>query len=413
MKKQIIMIQILFLLLVGAGCQNANMNDSEPQEKPEENQTTETSSSGITDETVQPEEENKEATKQQEAGVLTVDYIDVGQGDATLFHYESKAEEYAVLYDTGDWLGDEVVPFLQEKEIDKLDLVIISHPHADHIGQLANVMDNLQVEEVWMSGNEANSEVFAKALTAVLDSDAAYDEPEAGSIYDLGPLSITVLHPETLTEKLNEDSLSIHVAFDEVAFLFTGDAYKEQEKAMMQRAESIEADFLQLGHHGSNTSSDANFVDAVQPDYAIYSAGDDNTYGHPHEEVVSLFEKKGIPLYGTDRNGTITVTTDGKSAELATEKETAKESDSEKPDDADHTKTDDANTSANDCIDLNKASEAELMDIKHIGEAKAKAIVDGRPYGSLDDLLQIKGIGDKILADMKEENKACIGGNET
>lgn len=410
MKKHIIRSLILVLLLIGFGCESAGTNDTGLAEQSADNETVETNTPETSNETEDAEGNQIDKKHKKANGTLTVDYIDAGQGDATLFHYEDNTGEYTMLYDTGDWLGDEVVPFLQDKGIDKLDLVIVSHPHADHIGQLANVMDHFTVDEVWMSGNEANSEVFAKAMTAVLDSDADYDEPEAGSIYDLGPISITVLHPETLTEKLNEDSLSIHLALDEVAFVFTGDAYKSQEQMMMDGQATIEADFLQLGHHGSDTSSSAGFVDAVQPDYAIYSAGVDNSYGHPHQEVVSLFEEKGIPLYGTDIHGTITVTTDGITADITTEREREIESNAAKTDSADDTEADDADNTTG-CIDLNKASEAELMEIKHIGEARAKTIAEHRPFDAVDDLIQIKGIGDKMLADIKEENKACVGGD--
>src|SRR5699024_1269261 len=210
----------------------------------------------------------------------------------------------------------EVVPFLQKKDVETIDIIIISHPHADHIGQLTNVVENFSVEEVWMSGNTANSDIYQDALQAVEDSDANYEEPLAGDLFDVGPLTLTALHPSSLTGELNEDSLSFHVAFNDISFTFTGDAGKTEEEQLMNRDLPLQADYLQLDHHGSDTSSSSDFIDAVETTDAIYSAGEYNKYGLPDEEVVSLFEEKGIELYGTDVHGTITVETDGKKASL-------------------------------------------------------------------------------------------------
>src|SRR5699024_2390115 len=138
----------------------------------------------------------------------------------------------------------------------------------------------------------ANSDVFTEAMEAVEKSDASYEEPSNGVVFDVGPLVLTVLHPDQLSGDLNEDSLSIHFQFKETAFLFTGDAYNENEQEMIETDLPVEAIVLQLGHHGSDTASSSSFIDAVQPEIAVYSAGEDNSYGHPHQEVVSLFEEK-------------------------------------------------------------------------------------------------------------------------
>src|SRR5699024_12471792 len=113
----------------------------------------------------------------------------------------------------------------------------------------------------------------------------------------------------------------IYFEFKETAFVFTGDAYKENEQEMIATDLPVEANVLQLGHHGSDTSSSSSFIDAVQPEIAVYSAGEDNSHGHPHEEVVSLFEEKGIPLYGTDKDGTIVITSDGGTVHVQSDEE--------------------------------------------------------------------------------------------
>lgn len=354
----------------------------------------------------------EEAQNSKETGSLQVDYIDVGQGDATLIDYENQDERYTILYDTGDWQGDEVVPFLQKKDVETIDIIIISHPHADHIGQLTNVVENFSVEEVWMSGNTANSDIYQDALQAVEDSDANYEEPLAGDLFDVGPLTLTALHPSSLTGELNEDSLSFHVAFNDISFMFTGDAGKTEEEQIMNRDLLLQADYLQLGHHGSDTSSSSDYIDAVEPTEAIYSAGEDNKYGHPDQEVVSLFEEKGIELYGTDVHGTITVETDGKKASLTTEQQDKAVEPGNKKESTQKAPTDEAgsNTDTAACIDINEASEAELTGIKHIGDKRAEDLIEERPFDSLDDLSRVDGIAEGRLKEIKAEGKACLGG---
>src|SRR5699024_5216286 len=207
------------------------------------------------------------------------------QADATLFQYEDKAKTYTILYDTGDWKRNDVINYLAAVNISYIDLIIISHPDADHIGQLAEIMKTYDVGEVWMSGNESTSQTFQNALEAILATDAGYEEPRAGDKTTLGPMELKVLHPDTISGKANEESLSILFTYGENSFLFTGDAGKADEKEMISRT-SLQADILQLGHHGSNTSSDPAFIKEVDPDIAIYSAGEGNSYGHPHEEVI-------------------------------------------------------------------------------------------------------------------------------
>lgn len=223
---------------------------------------------------------------------LTVHYINADQGDATLFQYD----DYTILYDAGDWKNNHVVNYLHDSDVQKIDLIIISHPHADHLGQLDKIMDSFSVGEVWMTENVANTKVFQRAINAILQSEADFYEPEAGEAFDIGSMELHILHPHVLTGGLNEDSLSVHFTYGNIAFLFTGDAYKNEELMMIKSGYPLEADFLQLGHHGSNTSSHPDFIQAVNPTYAIYSAGHNNQYGHPHKEVTSYLFDKGINL---------------------------------------------------------------------------------------------------------------------
>lgn len=410
MKRMITLLLLSICLCIGCTAEGQDATST----------TTENTSDVIDQEESQTaDEKNDKQTKQPDLdGTLTVHYIDVGQGDATLFEVHDEEDMYTILYDTGDWQGNEVVPYLQQQGIETIDIIIISHPHADHIGQLEAVLTTFDVEEVWMTGNTTTSEVYTKAAEAILANDIDYDEPQAGDIFDIGPLTLHVLHPETLTGGLNEDSLSIHFSYGDMAFLFTGDAYAAQEEQIMASGVNVEAPFLHLGHHGSKTSSSETFLDAVDPTYAIYSAGTNNSYGHPNKEVLYRLEARDIIIYGTDVHGNIVVTTNGSEIDIVTDKDvtvtagenneetsetTTKESSSPNP------KEETAQSTR--CIDINEASASDLQEIVHIGEQRAKDIIAARPFSTINDLQRIDGIGPARIDDITLENKACVGGD--
>ncbi len=418
MKKLFTLLMIAFIFTVGCADEKVTQ-----QEKPETVETEEVEDSSDKEKEKKAEQEEPakkekaEKKKQTKLDNLNVHYIDAGQGDAALLEFTEGDDSYAILYDAGDWQGNEVVPYLHNEGIDYLDIVIISHPHADHIGQLEDVLANIEVGEVWMTGNTANSAVYERATEAILASDANYDEPEAGDVFDVGALTLNILHPKSLTGRLNEDSLSVHFAYGDVAFLFTGDAYTDQEEQMIASGANVEADFLQLGHHGSKTSTGQAFIDAVNPEYAIYSAGEGNSYGHPHQEVLDRLDAKNVTTYGTDVHGNIVVTTDGIESTIETNqngdisagtggKEKKSTSSTEKS-----PKPKEEKTPSGDCVDINTASESELQQIIHIGEARAADVINLRPFDKVEDLDRVNGIGSARLDDILAENKACVGGD--
>ena len=417
------MKRILFLLIMAAifivGCANEEVNQLEKTETTEKSE-----KEPKNDEQQGNKGKEQEKTSQKEndsnndvsLDSLTVHYIDAGQGDAALLQFTDENDTYTILYDSGDWQGNEVVPYLEKENVDFIDIVMISHPHADHIGQLEEVLTNFDVGEVWMTENTANSSVYEGAAEAILASDADYEEPKAEDIFDVGELTIQILHPQTLTGDLNRDSLSAHFSYGDTAFLFTGDAYVEQEKQMIDQDMNLEADFLQLGHHGSDTSTSQSFLDEVKPTYAIYSAGEGNTYGHPHQEVLDRLDASNINTYGTDVHGNIVVTTDGVDSEIHTDKDGEVAAGKKESSDQDTASTSSSSTPeekatpANDCIDINTASKEELQEIVHIGEERADEVIHLRPFDHVEDLDQINGIGPARLDDIIEENIACTGG---
>lgn len=375
---------------------------------------------------IEKNEEKQKDEKKSTNGTLKTHFIDVGQAEAILLEYKDSHDSYHILFDTGDWRRKDAVQYLHNLDIQSLDLVIISHPHADHIGQLEHIMKDFSVEEVWMSGNTTTSNVFQRSLEAILDSDAQYYEPTAGESFNVGPLQIDVVHPNSLTGDLNADSITTKITYGSISFLLTGDATTSSEQKMMNYG-NIQAHILSLGHHGSNTSTGTSFLKAVNPEVAIYSAGRDNQYGHPHPDVVKRVKDQKIKLYGTDVHGSIIVETNGKSydvqtgksGEIAVKTKNKQESNKQSSSSASskqgkqritskEEKKEEKTEPIGDCIDINSATLEELQEIIHIGPARAEELLEKRPFASVDDLIKISGIGKVRLKEIKEEGKACV-----
>ncbi|TVR34501.1 MAG: MBL fold metallo-hydrolase [Nitriliruptor sp.] len=294
--------------VAGEAADDEDPSEDEPSDEPEPEPETETGS------------EPEAAEDAPLNGSLEVHYLDVGQADATLFIHD----EVTVLIDTGDWQRSDVTGYLDALGVDRLDLLVVTHPHADHIGQFDEVMAAVEVDEVWWSGSVTTTQTFERAVAALEESTAAYEEPRAGQSTTLGPLLFEIVNPpdDVDLDDLHDASLSFRISYGEVRFLFTGDAEASTEQRMVDTAgEQLDADILQLGHHGSSTSTTAPFLDAVGPQVAIYSASEGNQYGHPHDEVIERVQGAEIELYGTPVNGTVTVTTDGSDWDISPEVE--------------------------------------------------------------------------------------------
>lgn len=311
----------------------------------------------------------------------------VGQAEATLL----KGPNFAVLVDAGDQGRYDVVPLLKRAGVEELDLVIITHPHADHIGQLPDVMREIPVKEVWMSGVEHFTPAFEAAIDAVLDTDAGYYQPRAGEKFNVGSLTLEILNPVEAEEDVHESCLAIRAVYGDFAIVLTGDIEARTEMEILRRRHPVKAQILQLGHHGSRTSTSVEFLEAVDPEVAIYSAARCSEYDHPHIQVVERILQRGIILYGTDAYGIVRVISDGNDYWIETEWEPA------------------LYGGVFGQIDINKAPYEELIKIRNIGAQRAGEILRLRPFESLDDLLQIRGIGPAVLRDIKAQGIAFVG----
>jgi competence protein ComEC len=250
-------------------------------------------------------------------GELKVHFIDIGQGDSILIDLG----DTEVLIDSGE-KSPAVVPYLENYIDDPLEVMVATHPHTDHIGGLIAVLDAFQVEQIWHNGDTSTSKTYTEFMSAVQSEGAQVYTGRRGDKINAGGLTFTILNPAALTGTTNNNSIVASLSYGNVDFLFTGDAEQEAEAAMLIASDMPvpEVEILKVGHHGSRTASSKDFLALASPEVAIYMAGQDNSYGHPHAETLDALTQIGAKIYGTDVNGTIIVTTDGAAYTIQTTK---------------------------------------------------------------------------------------------
>jgi len=245
---------------------------------------------------------------------LTVHFIDVGQGDAILVD----RGDTDVLVDGGP-ASAAVLAYLQAQGVSDIDLLVATHPHADHIGGLADVLAQHQVSEVWVNGDTATSQTYQGFAAAVAAEGATVREVTRGYATQMDGLDLAVLHPTSQrTGDPNEDSVVIRLTCGQVSVLLTGDATNDSEAAMLAAGLVLDSDVLKVGHHGSSTSTGAAFLAAVTPRDAVISVGAGNTYGHPTQETLDRLSAAGATVYRTDLDGTVVLTSDCNTYTLTT-----------------------------------------------------------------------------------------------
>ena len=239
---------------------------------------------------------------------LYIHFIDVGQGDSILIEYG----DTEVLIDGGD-RSPGVVTYLSSYVDGAIEVMVATHPHADHIGGLIAVLEKYEVEEIWHNGDLSTSKTYQDFMNAVQSENAEVHIARLHEVIQTDELSLKVHHPANLEGSTNNNSIVLHLAFGQVNFLFMGDAEQEAESNMMM-LDSLpvpEVEILKVGHHGSRTASSKDFLSITSPEVAIYMDGEGNTYGHPHEETIVALSNIGAMICGTDVHGTIVVLTNG------------------------------------------------------------------------------------------------------
>lgn len=265
-------------------------------------------------------DENDPDLQAHDNGDLTVDFIDVGQAEAILI---TTSEGKTMLIDAGDNSDeDDIVDFLNKKGIKKLDIVIGTHPHADHIGGLDAVIHNFKIGEFYMPKVSHTTKTFEDVLLAVKEKGLTIKTAKAGVTLGLDHrMSVEMVAPvKDSYSDLNNYSAVVRLKYGTMTFLFTGDAEKISEDEMVAEGYPLNAVVLNLGHHGSNTSTTDEFLAAVNPKYAVISSGKDNKYGHPDKDIIQKLEDNNIEYFNTQTDGTITAVTNGQDIEWHTEK---------------------------------------------------------------------------------------------
>lgn len=268
---------------------------------------------------------------------LKAHFIDVGQADSILIQLPN---EEIMLIDAG---GD-VRNYIRNLGIQKIDYLIATHPHSDHIAYMEEIVRGFEIGAIYMPRVSHTSKTFENMLLAIQEKGLTIKTAKAGvSILAQDELSVNIVAPVGSGYKsMNDYSAVVKVTHKETSMLFMGDAETLSEN---QITADVDADVIKIGHHGSTTSSGNAFLNKVSPEIAVISCGTGNSYGHPHAETLQKLESRNIQIYRTDISGTIIITSDGKSLQVDTKNATTAEATEEET-----TQTTDTTNAGNDAV---------------------------------------------------------------
>ncbi len=244
--------------------------------------------------------------------LLKAHFIDVGQADSILVQAPDNKVMLIDAGNNGD--ADAVTEYIKAQGINKIDILIGTHPHEDHIGGMDAVINTFDIGSIYMPKAISATKTFEDVLAAVKNKGLKVKTAAAGVRLDIGTeTKAELLAPNGDSyEDLNNYSAVVKMTYKDTSFLLTGDAESVSEKEMLSKGFDLKADVLKIGHHGSGSSTSANFLTEVSPKHAVISVGKNNDYGHPHKAVMQRLKNKGIQVYRTDQNGTIVAVSDGK-----------------------------------------------------------------------------------------------------
>ena len=246
---------------------------------------------------------------------LRVDFLDCGQADTTLIRQGS----HAMLFDCGAEIPMQIRQYLGEAGVERLEMVWLSHPDADHIGAFPSLSYAIPVDRVFVNGEIKDTAAWAQVEDAVRYRSIPAQIPLPGETYRLGTAEITVLGPVWYYEdSQNNNSLAVKVTFGSTSFLFCGDAEEEEERDIAFGDIPIGCDVLHVNHHGSSDSSCMDFLLQAHPSWAVISCGRENDYGHPHNSALRRLQKAGAQILRTDESGTIRFLSDGETLRVQT-----------------------------------------------------------------------------------------------
>lgn len=237
---------------------------------------------------------------------LNVYFIDVGQADSILL--ENKG--HYMLIDAGNNEdGPKLVNYFNEQGIKEFDYVVGTHAHEDHIGGMDDIIKNFKIDNFYMPDAITTTKTFEDVLDALEETNVIFQTPKVNQTFNLQDTTITTLSVTADEKNLNDTSIVLKVKHGTNTFLFMGDASTKIEKNLLNK--DIKSDVLKVGHHGSRYSTSLEFLKKVSPEYAVISVGENNTYKHPHEEILKRLEEQNIQIYRTDKQGTILAKSNG------------------------------------------------------------------------------------------------------
>ncbi len=286
---------IIALILLLTGCMTAR---SKEKEQPD---TTTVNKYTVSD----------KASEGQLTDKLTVHFLDVGQGDCVLI----TCGEHAMLIDAGDnSMGTTVELYLRKQNIKKLDYVIGTHPDADHIGGMDVIIYKFDCDTIILPDFEKNTATYRDVIDTINNKNYKITRSAAGKTYSLGQSEFTVISPvsDNYGDNANNYSVGIRLTYGDTSFLLAGDAEEEAEEDMLDSGQELKADVFKASHHGSRTSNTEEFLEAVNPKYAVISCGENNKYGHPHAQTLNTLRAMGIKVFRTDEQGAVIIKSDGK-----------------------------------------------------------------------------------------------------
>lgn len=245
----------------------------------------------------------------QSTSYMKIHFIDVGQADCTLID----ANGTYMLVDAGNNEDSElIITYLKNIGVSRLEYVIGTHPHEDHIGSLDAIINTFEIGKVILPDVLHTSVTFEELLDAIGNKGLKITKPIVGQSYEIGKANFTIIAPNTnYGDELNNWSVGIKIVNGNHSIVMCGDAEEKAEIDMLANDINIGADILKVSHHGSQTSSSDDFIEAINPTYAVISTGLNNDYGHPHKEILTKLKSRGITVYRTDMQGTIIATSDG------------------------------------------------------------------------------------------------------
>lgn len=249
--------------------------------------------------------------------LLKVHYLDVGQGDSIFI--ELPNNETMLIDAAESYQSENIINYLKNLNYKKIDYVIGTHPHTDHIGGLKDIINTFEIGKIYMPKVVSTTKTYESLLMAIKDKNLKINTAKAGtSIIDTDALKINILAPTNSTyTELNNYSVVTKITYGSTKFLFMGDAEKLSENEIK---ENVTADVIKIGHHGSNTSSSIDFIKKVNAKYGIISVGLNNKYNLPKEEIITNWENSGTKIYLTSINGTVRASSDGTNIKIESEK---------------------------------------------------------------------------------------------